>query len=127
MPRIMLIEDDVITRELYSSLLCKHEFEVITATELRTAWHKLQKEPVDAALMDLAMPDTHGIELLRNLRGHPTLKHLPVLVYTSMFIPGVVEEAQEAGATRVFDKAHLSSEKLLDALNACLISGQKAA
>ena len=127
MPRIMLIEDDLITREIYNALLCQHEFEVVIATELRTAWNKLQTEPVDAALMDLAMPDTHGIELLRNLRAHNALKHLPIIVYTSLFVPTVVEEAQEAGATRIFDKAHLSASTLLDALNACLIPGQKAA
>lgn len=123
----MLIEDDLITREIYTSLLCQHEYEVVIATELRTAWTKLQTDPVDIALMDLVIPDTHGIELLRNLRSHKTLKNLPILVYTSQFIPSVVEEAQEAGATRIFDKTYLSASKLLDALKECLIPGQVAA
>ena len=127
MPRVMLIEDDLITREIYNSLLCQHEYEVVIATELRTAWAKLQADPVDIALMDLVIPDAHGIELLRNLRAHNTLKNLPMLVYTSQFIPSVVEEAQEAGATRVFDKTYLSAAKLLDALNECLIPGQQVA
>jgi len=123
----MLIEDDVITREIYNSLLSQHEYEVVVATELRTAWNKLQSDPVDVALMDLVVPDTHGVELLRNLRAHKTLKDLPILVYTNQFIPSVVEEAQEAGATRVFDKTYLSAAKLLDALKECLISRQQAA
>jgi len=123
----MLIEDDLITREIYNTLLCQHEYEVVVATELRTAWAKLQTDPVDVALMDLVVPDTHGIELLRNLRAHKALKDLPMLVYTNQFIPSVVEEAQEAGATRIFDKTLLSAAKLLDALKECLIPGQKAA
>lgn len=127
MPRIMLIEDDLITREIYNALLCQHEYEVVIATELRTAWAKLQNEPVDAALMDLVIPDVHGLELLRNVRANQTLKNLPILVYTKLFIPSVVEEAKEAGATRVFDRAYLSASTLLDALKECLIPRQQAA
>src|SRR5436190_9031768 len=127
MPRVMLIEDDLITREMYNALLSQHEYEVVIATELRTAWARLQNDPVDDALMDLVVRDTHGVELLRNLRADKALKDLPILVYTSQFIPSVVEEAQEAGATRVFDKTLLSASKLLDALRECLISRQKAA
>lgn len=123
----MLIEDDLITREIYNALLCQHEYEVVIATELRTAWEKLQTDPVDAALIDLVIPDVHGIELLRNVRAHKTLKDLPVFVYTSLFTPPVVEEAKDAGATRVFDKAYLSASTLLEALKECLITRQKAA
>lgn len=123
----MLIEDDLITREIYNALLCQHEYEVVIATELRTAWEKLQTDPVDAALIDLVIPDVHGIELLRNVRAHKTLKDLPVFVYTSLFTPPVVEEAKDAGATRVFDKAYLSASTLLETLKECLITRQKAA
>ena len=127
MPRIMLIEDDLITREIYNSLLSQHQYEVVMATELRTAWNKLQTDAVEAALMDMVIPDVHGLELLRNVRAHKDLKALPVIVYTSLFTPAVVEGAQEAGATRVFDKALLSPDKLLDAIKECLIPRQEAA
>ena len=127
MPSIMLIENDVITRELYNALLVQHGHEVLIATDLRTAWDKLQLDPPDAALFDLVLPDTHGFELLRNIRGNLHLKDMPVIVYTSMFVLGVVEEAKEAGATRIFDKAHLSASSLMDALNECLVPGQQVA
>ena len=127
MPRIMLIEDDVITREIYCALLTQNEYEVLTVTEVGSAWTKLQTEPVDAVLMDLVIPDVHGLELLRNVRSHKTMKELPVIVYTGLFVPNVVEEAIQAGATHVFDKAYLGASKLLDALQECLIPRQKAA
>jgi CheY-like chemotaxis protein len=127
MARILLIENDVITREIHNALLVQHGFEVTIATDLRAGWEKLQQSPPDAALLDLVLPDTQGLELLRKIRAHKTLKDVPVIVYTSMFIPGVVEEAKEAGATRMFDKAYLSGSMLLDALNECLVPGQKAA
>ena len=127
MPRILLIENDTITREIYNSLLCQHGHEVTTVTDLRTAWDKLQKDPPDAALLDLVLPDTHGLDLLRNVRRSKNLRDLPMIVYTSLFNPPIVEEAKEAGATRVFDKAYFSASTLIDALNECLVPGQQAA
>ena len=127
MRRILLIENDVITREIYGALLCQHGYEVTCVTDFRTAWEKIQKEPPAAVVLDLVMPDNQAITLLCNVRADQALKHLPLIVYTSLFVPSVVEEAQEAGATRIFDKAHLSPEMLLDTVNHCLIPGQKAA
>lgn len=127
MPRILLIENDVITREIHNALLVRAGHDVSLANETRTGWEKLQQSPPDAALLDLVLPDTQGFELLRKIRAHPVLKDLPVIVYTSMFVPGVVEEAKEAGASRTFDKAYLSASMLLDALNECLVPGHQPA
>jgi CheY-like chemotaxis protein len=127
MPRILLIENDVITREIYNTLLVQHSYEVLIAPDVRDAWKTLQLEPVDVAVLDLVPPDTQGVELLRKIRADKKMKHLPVVVYTGLFVPAVVEEAQEAGATRLFDKAHLSPETFIAAVNQCLIPGQKAA
>jgi CheY-like chemotaxis protein len=112
---------------MYNSLLCKHGHEVTTVTDLRAAWDKLRQDPPDAALFDLVLPDTHGLELLRNVRQNTSLRDLPVIVYTSIFNPPIVEEVKEAGATRVFDKTYLSTSTLIDALNECLVPGQQAA
>src|SRR5687767_16007289 len=127
MKRILIIEDDLITREIYNALLCQHGYEVILAPDVKSGWDKLIEEVPDAALLDLVLPDSHGLNLLRKIRASKNFRELPVLVYTNLFIPGVVEEAKELGATRIFDKAHLSSVMLIDALSQCLIPGQKAA
>ena len=127
MARIILIEDDLITREIYNTLLCQQGYEVSVAGDVRTAWEKLQEQPFDAVVLDLVLPDTHGLELLRKIRADKKLKGLPVVVYTGFFVPSTVEEAQEAGATRIFDKAHLSPSTLITAVSECLIPGQKAA
>ena len=127
MAQILLIEDDLITREIYNSLFGQHGHEVSLAGDVRTAWELLQQRPFDAAVLDLVLPDTHGFELLRKIRADKKLKALPVIVYTGYFVPSTVDEAKEAGATRIFDKAYLSPSTLIDALNECLIPGQKAA
>ena len=127
MPRVLLIDNDVITREIHNALLCQHGFEVHIAGDVRAAWDKLQSNPPDVAVLDLVMPDTQGLDFLRKIRAHDTLKNLPILVYTGMFVPAVVEEAKEAGATRMFDKTFISAATLLDAVNECLVSRQVAA
>jgi two-component system chemotaxis response regulator CheY len=39
--------------------------------------------PVDLVMLDLNMPDVHGLEVLRFIRGHDALRHLPVVVLTT--------------------------------------------
>lgn len=127
MKRILIIEDDVITREIYTALLKQHGYEVLFAPDVREGWEKMQSDPPQAVLLDLVMPDSVGLDFLRKVRISKGLKDLPLIVYTALFVPGLVEEAQQAGATRIFDKAHLSAGMLMDVLNQCLIPGQVAA
>jgi len=47
------------------------------------AIERVTLSPVDLVLLDLNMPDVHGIEVLRFIRGHETLRSLPVVVLTT--------------------------------------------
>lgn len=49
-------------------------------------------------LLDIKMPRLTGIELLQKLRAEPTLRHLPVVMWTSSSLASDLTEAYEAGA-----------------------------
>jgi two-component system, chemotaxis family, chemotaxis protein CheY len=59
---------------------------------------------VDLVMLDLNMPDVHGLEVLRFIRGHDTLRNLPVVVLTTRGDEDSRTAAQEAGATLYFTK-----------------------
>ena len=81
MSRIIIIEDQL---SLLSSLkrgLQEEGFTVLTGTSGREAYALIKKEPADAILLDLMLPDGDGISLLRRLREEDFRQ--PVLVITA--------------------------------------------
>jgi two-component system chemotaxis response regulator CheY len=72
-------------------------------------------------VLDLNMPDMHGLEVLKFLRSHNRYRDLPVMVLTTRGDDASREEVLEAGAssylTKPFSPSFLSSsvQQLLDA------------
>jgi CheY-like chemotaxis protein len=64
----------------------------------------------------LMMPKVNGIQVLKQIRSHAQFQALPVLVYTNVFIPKLIHDAKEAGASEVLDKAMLTPKLLLEVL-----------
>ena len=82
--RVLLIEDDPVDAEFVRRSLDPHATPRIRldhAPTLQAGLDRLAKGDVDALLLDLNLPDSHGIDTLVRLREHePTL---PVVVFTS--------------------------------------------
>lgn len=55
--------------------------------------------PPQLVLMELHMPGMDGISVLHNLRAHPDMQELPVVLWASSSNPGFMELALEAGAS----------------------------
>jgi two-component system chemotaxis response regulator CheY len=77
--RILIAEDEAISRRLLESTLTKSGSEVVLATDGPEAWYVLQNEDAPAlAILDVMMPGMDGIEVCHKLRQtHP---HVPVYV-----------------------------------------------
>ena len=60
------------------------------------AWDKIQKEPVDLAIVDWNMPKMTGVELLNLIREDRVLRDMPVLMVTAEANREVVAEAAES-------------------------------
>ncbi len=79
----------------------------------------LAVQPVQAVVLDLNMPDMHGLEVLRFLRSHDQYRDLPVMILTTRGDETSRDVAVEAGAsaymTKPFSPAVLASsvEQLL--------------
>jgi len=85
MPRILLLEDDTEIRLGLEQHLRREGFNLVPVGTGRDALLALNASgpKLDAALLDLSLPDMDGLDVLRAIRIHPTLKALPVLLVTA--------------------------------------------
>ena len=103
--RILLIDDDEISRYLMRRLLDDLPCVVSEATSGRAGLQRARQDPPDAILLDLAMPDVSGEEVLEQLRADSVTAGIPVVIVTSK----VLDEAERARlserALAIVDKA----------------------
>lgn len=68
------------------------------------ALEKLALGRVDLMVLDLNMPDMHGMEVLRFVRQHQTYRHLPVIILTTRGDDMGRNDAIQAGASLYLTK-----------------------
>lgn len=109
--KALIVEDQTTFRELLSEVLSAGgRYQVTACATGAEARAQLQRERFDLVVLDLVLPDVHGMELLNELKFHRTLR---TLVLTAHSRPAVVKSAIEAGAHGVVTKgAPLSELKL---------------
>jgi len=107
--RLLVVDDDADICDLLRDRLESEGFHVDTAADGRTALRILAETPVDGVLLDIALPEVDGFEVLRQLR--PQQPALPVVMMTAVEALDRAMAAVEAGAQgyllKPFDAARL--------------------
>ena len=83
MPRILVVDDDPINRNLIIKILAKKGFEAVEAGNGIEAFAALQKEQVDIILLDIVMPIMNGIDFLKEIKTRPEYMNLPIIILTT--------------------------------------------
>jgi len=73
------------------------------------AIERVTSADVDLVILDLNMPDVHGFEVLKFIRGQPSLHHIPVVILTTRGDQPSRDEAHAAGATLYLTKPFVPS------------------
>ena len=97
-PSVLVVDDDAFSRAVVSKRVAKHS-DVVEAEDGLDALAQLQTAEFDLAIVDLEMPNFNGLDLIRSVRGHPSLKHIPIIVLTGNESRAAIESALSAGAT----------------------------
>lgn len=123
MKKILIIEDDLIVGSVYKNLLDNRGFATCLEGSGPAGLKQMASFQPDAILLDIMLPDTNGVEVLKAIRAHPESASIPVVVFTNAYVPNMVNTAREAGANCVFSKSTLTSRQLLEALSALTTGG----
>ncbi len=107
---ILIIDDETSIRESLETLLEMEGFDVASAASAGEGLARLAERPADAVLLDFALPDRNGLEVLREIRDRDP--DLPVIMITAY---GTVENAVAAmrGGANNFIQKPWDNEKLL--------------
>jgi DNA-binding response OmpR family regulator len=123
MKKILIIEDDPIVANIYRSRLEKESYEVEIAADGQSGFYRIYEFRPDAVLLDLMLPRMNGVEILKKIRAQSQFQRTPVIVFTNAYVPNMIHESFQAGATQVFNKAALTPRQIIDALhNAIFLS-----
>lgn len=117
MINVVLIVDHIVVRSGFAQLLAlESDIQVIGQyASAEQAWPHLLKQPIDVAVIDIAMPDESGLHLLSRLRRQrPGFRAIILSIYdTSAF----VQSALDAGASGYLTK-RCGPEELVQAVRA---------
>ena len=126
MKKILIIEDDPVVAHIYRSRLEKEGYNVEAAEDGQTGFYRIHEFHPDGVLLDLMLPKMNGVEILKKIRAQSQFAHTPILVFTNAYVPNMIQEAQSAGASHVFNKATITPRQILDTLQ-LLLSNQAPA
>lgn len=105
--RILIADDDAISRRILSSRLAKWGFEVVDVADGRRAWEVLQEDdPPRMAILDWMMPGMDGIEICRAVRDRNQEPYTYILLLTAKSQKEDLIEALEAGADDFLGKPY---------------------
>jgi CheY-like chemotaxis protein len=87
--RLLVVEDDVLQRGRVLEMLGSNDIDIVCATTGAEAIANIKAQRFDAVLLDLGLPDTHGVELLRQIDDIAGEDQLPVIVHSATEVPMV--------------------------------------
>jgi two-component system cell cycle response regulator DivK len=119
MPRILLVEDNEMNRDMLSRRLQKRGYEVVIAEDGEQGVRLARSEAPALVLMDMSLPVLDGWEATRQLKADPATRSIPVIALTAHAMAGDRERALEAGADD-FDTKPVELTRLLEKIEALL-------
>ena len=104
-PVILVIDDDLSTREVVGSIL-RPRYEVLQAAGVREGLRHIESGRVDLVLLDVMMPETDGYEGCRQMKDQATARdeYIPILLLTVLNTQADRNRGLEAGADDFLSK-----------------------
>ena len=102
--KILIIEDHRDSRELLALILRYRGYEPLEAKDGYEGIAMSLAERPDLILMDLMLPDLHGLDGARQIRANPETAQIPIVAYTAWYQRDMRAKALEAGITEYLVK-----------------------
>ena len=119
MPKILLVEDNEMNRDMLSRRLQKRGYEVLIAVDGQHGVAMAQSESPDLILMDMSLPVIDGWEATRALKAAVETRNIPVIALTAHAMSTDRDKAIEAGCDD-YDTKPIELSRLLGKIEALI-------
>lgn len=119
MPRILLVEDNEMNRDMLSRRLERRGFTVTCALDGQQGVEAAGREKPDLILMDMSLPVIDGWEATRRIKADPDVRRIPIIALTAHAMASDERKAREAGCDD-FDTKPVELPRLLQKMEALL-------
>ena len=119
MPKILLVEDNEMNRDMLSRRLSRRGYEVVIAEDGERGVALAAAERPDLILMDLSLPILDGWEATRRLKADPETRPIPVIALTAHAMASDREKVLAAGCDD-YDTKPVELPRLLDKMQRLL-------
>jgi two-component system, cell cycle response regulator DivK len=119
MPKILLVEDNEMNRDMLSRRLRRRGYEVLIAEDGQQGVDMARAEQPDLVLMDMSLPVKDGWEATREIKADAALAAMPVIALTAHAMAGDRERVLAAGCDD-YDTKPIDLERLLGKITSLL-------
>jgi len=119
MPKLLLVEDNEMNRDMLSRRLIRKGFEMLMAVDGEEGVRIAQTERPDLILMDVTLPVMSGLDATRILKGAEETRRIPIIALTALAMVGDREQALEAGCDD-YDTKPVEIVRLLEKIDSLL-------
>ncbi|MEA3354577.1 MAG: response regulator [Campylobacterota bacterium] len=110
---ILLIDDSKVVCAVIKNILQVKNYKVLTALNAKDGLDIIKDQDISLLILDMELPDMHGIELLGHLRKDQILNSFPVLILSASKNPADVRNALKNGSSDYLRKPFMYEEFLL--------------
>ena len=119
MPKILVIEDNEMNRDMLTRRLERRGYDVIVSAEGEEGISKVQSDRPDLVLMDMDLPILDGWQATRRLKAAEETQAIPIIALTAHAMAGDREKALEAGCDD-YDTKPVEFARLINKIEAQL-------
>lgn len=123
MPKVLLVEDNDMNRDMLSRRLTRRGFEVVFAVDGQQGVDLARSEKPDIILMDMSLPVMDGWEATRRVKSDRVTGSVPIIGLTAHAMSGDREKAMQAGCDD-YDTKPVEIDRLIGKIERLLGAGK---
>jgi CheY-like chemotaxis protein len=125
MPRVLLVEDNEMNRDMLSRRLIRRGFEVSLATDGQQGVEMAVRETPDIILMDMSLPVLDGWAATRQIKSDQATHNIPLIALTAHAMAGDRDRAMQAGCDD-YDTKPIEFGRLMEKIDRLLTARLKS-